>query len=363
MQTKTHRKAPALLALAPLFFALPIAIRAELPPLPQPATSFGASVSEGSLYIYGGNTGKAHEFNTECIKGDFFRLKLPDGTAWEKLLGGDPLLGAPMIAHGGYVYRIGGLQARNPKGQKDDLHSTTIAVRFNTKNNAWEKLPELPDARSSHDVAIVGDTLYVGGGWRLKEGNKEGENGEWQKTVLTLDLKAPEKGWSSFAQPFQRRALAMVAIGDRIWFMGGMDQKDEPSRLTDWYDTKTQTWGKGPILPEGMLNGFGMAACASGGKLIVSPLSGKVLTLSANGEAWEEITQLSKPRFFHRIVPLAEGKVLAVGGSSRKGQIPEVEVVALDGSKAAAKTAEAAPATATETASATPAAEQGEKKN
>ena len=48
-----------------------------LPPIPQPATSFGAAISDGWLYVYGGNTGKAHEFNKECVKGDFFRLRMP----------------------------------------------------------------------------------------------------------------------------------------------------------------------------------------------------------------------------------------------------------------------------------------------
>ena len=42
---------------------------AELPPLPQPATSFGAAFAGGALYTYGGNTGKAHEFHRDCVNG------------------------------------------------------------------------------------------------------------------------------------------------------------------------------------------------------------------------------------------------------------------------------------------------------
>ena len=42
-------------------FVLPFGAGAEssLPPIPQPATSFGAAIADGWLYIYGGNTGKA----------------------------------------------------------------------------------------------------------------------------------------------------------------------------------------------------------------------------------------------------------------------------------------------------------------
>ncbi|MEI9894054.1 MAG: hypothetical protein WDN28_09250 [Chthoniobacter sp.] len=54
-------------------FLLPPGSRAAsaLPPIPQPATSFGAAITDGWIYTYGGNTGKAHEFNKECVKGRF----------------------------------------------------------------------------------------------------------------------------------------------------------------------------------------------------------------------------------------------------------------------------------------------------
>lgn len=338
MQIKNILLTLALLALTSL--------RAELPPMPQPATSFGAAIDGDALYIYGGNTGKAHEFHTECIKGDFFRLKMPDGTAWQKMPGGEPLLGAPMVAHGGFIYRVGGMEARNAKGQKDDLHSTAHAVRFNPKSNQWEKLPDLPEPRSSHDIAVLGDTLYVGGGWRLKSGNAEGDNGEWHTTLLTLDLRAPERGWTTIPQPFKRRALAAVALGERIWFLGGMENDDAPSRRVDWFEPKTGAWGKGPLLPYGTLAGFGMAACAAKGKVLASPLSGKIYALSADQQIWEEIGKLAKARFFHRLLPLADGRLVAIGGSSRKGQIPELELVDLDAKPAIASAAAAPTSTA-----------------
>lgn len=342
MQThNTITKLTALLALV----SLPAA-RAELPLMPQPATSFGAAITGDALYIYGGNTGRAHEFHTECIKGDLFRLKMPDGTAWEKLAGGEPLLGAPMAAHGGFIYRIGGMEARNAKGQKDDLHSTSHAVRFDPRTNKWEKLPGLPEPRSSHDIAVFGDTLYVGGGWRLKSGNADGDNGEWHATLLTLDLRAPEKGWTTIPQPFKRRALAVVAFADRLWFLGGMENDDEPSRRVDWFEPKTGAWGLGPLLPDGSLGGFGMAACTAKGKLLASPITGKIYALSADQKAWDEVSKLAKARFFHRLLPLADQRLVAVGGSSRKGQIPELEIVDLDAKPAAAAAAPASTSTA-----------------
>ncbi len=309
---------------------LALTARAELPPLPQPATSFGAAISGEWLYAYGGNTGKAHEFNRECVKGDFFRLRLPDGAAWEKLPGGTALLSVSLVAYEGKIIRIGGMNARNEKGAKNDLHSTDEVVQFDPATQQWTALPALPEPRSSHDAVLVGDTLYVGGGWKLAGDDGEGVHAAWQQTLLALDLRALERGWRSVAQTFQRRALAAVAGGGKLWFLGGMDGEDEPSRAVDWYEPATGAWGKGPDLPDGSMAGFGIAGCAAGGRILASPLSGKISALSANGSQWEEIAKLTPARFFHRLLPLADGRVLAVGGSNRQGHVQTLELVSLD---------------------------------
>jgi outer membrane protein assembly factor BamB len=325
-----------------VLFVLPHGSRAEtpLPPIPQPATSFGGAIADGWLYVYGGNTGKAHEFNRECVKGDFFRLQLPTGTAWEKLPGGLALLSSSVVSYEGKIIRLGGMNARNEKGAKNDLYSTDEVMRFDPATQKWEALTPLPEPRSSHDAAILGHTLYLGGGWKLSGDDGEGVHSKWHDTLLTLDLRAPEKGWQAQPQPFQRRAIATVAQGGKIWFIGGMDAHDEPARAVDWFEPATGKWGKGPDLPDGAMAGFGIAACEQGGKLFVSPLSGKVSTLSDDGAKWVEATKLTPARFFHRLLPLADGRLAAVGGSNRQGHVTEIELVSLDAKAAVEKPVE-----------------------
>lgn len=298
-----------------------------MPPVPQPATSFGATIAGDWLYIYGGNTGKAHEFNNECVKGDLFRLQLPDGSAWEKLPGGLELLSPALVSHEGKVIRVGGMHARNEKGAKNDLHSTDEVVQFDVAAGKWEALPPLPAPRSSHDAVIFNDVLYVGGGWQLSGDDGDGARAKWCDTMLSLDLHAPEKGWQTQPQPFQRRALAAVVHQGRIWFIGGMNSQDKQSREVDWFEPATGQWGQGPELPDGPMAGFGVAAAEQGGQLYVSPLSGTISRLSADGRKWEEASKLNTPRFFHRLLALADGRLLAVGGSNRQGQVRELEVV------------------------------------
>ena len=313
--------------------------------MPEPVTSFGATLDGGWLYVYGGNTGKAHEFNKECVKGDFFRLQMPSGKTWEPLPGGLPLLSCSLVTYEGKVIRIGGMTARNEKGAKDDLLSTDEVMRFDPAMGKWELLTSLPQPRSSGDAAILDHTIYVGGGWNLSGKGESGANTHWYDTLLTFDLNAPEKGWQSQPQPFQRRALAAVAHAGRIWFIGGIDNHDELARAVDWFEPATGQWGKGPDLPDDTMGGFGVAACEQGGKLVATPFSGKVLVLSTDGQKWEEVTKLNPPRFFHRLLPSSDGRLIAVGGSNHQGHVSELQLVSL-GAKTSAATSAAASAPA-----------------
>src|SRR5688500_5501399 len=88
------------------------------PPVPRAVSSFGAAVSDGWLYVYGGHCARTHQYSTEAVVGTFHRLKLSNPKAWEELPGGPPLQGLALVAHGGKIYRVGGMQPRNKPGEK-----------------------------------------------------------------------------------------------------------------------------------------------------------------------------------------------------------------------------------------------------
>ncbi|MDB6152379.1 MAG: Kelch repeat-containing protein [Chthoniobacteraceae bacterium] len=330
-------KFPHLVFFALLALLLPAPASESPPDLPQPAVSFGATLSDGWLYIYGGNTGKAHEFHRESISGNFFRAKVSGGTEWEKLPGGQALLSSSLVSHGGKIIRIGGMGARNNKGEKNDLHSTEEVMSYDPATQRWEALPSLPEPRSSHDAVVVGDLIYVAGGWQLAGDDGDGAKATWHSTVLVLDLNALDRGWKASPQPFQRRAIAAVAEGGRIWFLGGMDNHETLSLAVDWFRPETGEWGKGPDLPKSPMSGFGMAGCALGNKVLASPLSGKIYALNQAATQWEEVARLTPARFFHRLLPVEEGLLVAVGGSNHDGHVRLVELIALKKESAASE--------------------------
>jgi N-acetylneuraminic acid mutarotase len=159
---------------------------ASYPPLPVAVSSFGAAETGGYVYVYGGHSGQAHVYSTETMIGKLLRLNLASPSkGWEDLPGGPPLQGLAMVAHGGKLYRIGGMYARNKPGEEGDTLSVATCAMFDPKTNKWSALPDLPHGRSSHDAVVVGDTIVVAGGWCL---NGRGKDREWHYTALILDL-------------------------------------------------------------------------------------------------------------------------------------------------------------------------------
>jgi N-acetylneuraminic acid mutarotase len=300
---------------------VPVIATKELTPLTEPTSSFGGAVDAGWLYVYSGHVGGEHEHSSENLSPRFQRLNLADAAAsWQELPGGTPLQGVPLVADKGKLYRVGGLSAKNKPGEPEDLYSVASAQVFDVASGKWSDLPELPVARSSHDAAIVGDKLYVVGGWTLA-----GENKSWIDSALVLDLNQPTTGWREIAKPpFQRRALAVAGHQGKIYAIGGMDSQNKTSQQVDIYDIAKDQWSAGPVLPtESRMKAFGASAwgtadAASGGSLFACGTDGLLFKLTGDGSAWVSAGKLDQGRFFHRLLPGPDQSLLIVGGASMK---------------------------------------------
>jgi N-acetylneuraminic acid mutarotase len=297
----------------------------EFAMLSHPVTSFGAAIADGYLYLYGGHTGEAHSYSLEEQGHTLMRLNL-DTKEWETLIEGPHLQGLALVAHDGKLYRIGGFTARNAKGEEDDLWSQSSVGCFDPTDDEWSELPSLPEPRSSFDAAVLGDVVYVVGGWSLQGGAPP----HWHTTAWKMDLKQAQPEWEAVpSPPFQRRALAVAACNGKLYAIGGMQHEGGPTRRVDVFDPQTGAWSQGPDLlgDDGMV-GFGAAACAAGGRLYVSTIKGDLQRLAADGARWELVGKTPTARFFHRMLPIDESHVLVVGGANMEsGKFEEVEVL------------------------------------
>ena len=79
--------------------ALPaVTFAVELPKLPEPVTSFGAVISGGSLYAYGGHKAGSHSWSLPTTSSKLQKLDLANPTEWEELKGG-PAVQSPASQH------------------------------------------------------------------------------------------------------------------------------------------------------------------------------------------------------------------------------------------------------------------------
>lgn len=306
------------------------------PDLAEAITSFGGAVADGWLYVYSGHTGRAHAHSRDNLSQSFARLNLADPQEWEALTMETPLQGLPLVACDGKLFRIGGLDARNARGDDEDLHSVDEFACFDPATKSWTKLPSLPAPRSSHDAAVLDNRIYVVGGWNLTGAS---DSGEWQTGAIVYDTALGAEGkWEKLPEPpFQRRALAVAAWGDRIWAIGGMDEYNDIKRDVFSYDPATRTWTKAAELPGDGMQGFGASAWGMDSGLYVSGTDGAgsendgmLYRLSESDGQWQPVGKLGTARFFHRLLPHEGNSLLAVAGASMsKGHLKDIEQVEL----------------------------------
>ena len=209
--------------------------------MPEALASFGAAVCDGHLYVYSGHTGKAHAHSRDNLSDGFYRLALDGQGEWESLPMRTALQGLPLLTHGGKLYRVGGLHATNPAGEEADMHSVDEFECFDPQSNQWKALAKLPQPRSSHDAVVIGDKLYVVGGWTLSGDS----GGECLEEALVFDLSEESGQWHKLPTlPFQRRALAVGNWQGKLIAIGGMDEDHGISTAVDCFDPQSETWSK-----------------------------------------------------------------------------------------------------------------------
>jgi len=296
----------------------------EFAELPEGIASFGAAKDGEWLYVYGGHTGKTHTYSKGQSSARFQRVSVKKGGAWEDLPSGPGLQGLVLLAHKGAIYRIGGMFAKNESGKPQDLYSVADVAKFDPKTKSWADLSPLPEGRSSHGATIVGDKLYIFGGWSLNGA----EEPKWQSTALVLDLTAKEPAWQELpAPPFQRRALMSSAANGRIYVTGGLTAEGSISKEVDVYDLKSEEWSKGPEIPGMPMNGNGLASIGAEGTIFISGMDGKVYRLNKSKDGWDAVGKLQQPRIHHRLASLGHGVFLAVAGATMQNNLKNISTV------------------------------------
>jgi len=294
-------------------------------PLPEPLTSFAATVLGNYLYVFSGHSGGTHGFGKQLLVDHFRRIRFDDPSAeWEELAMHDPAQSAAMVHDGKYIYRIAGLSFIDKEDGKADFKSTDYFARYDIESNTWTEMAPLPAPRSSLDAAILGREIYVSGGWNLQ--GPTASSAPWHEDMLKFDLDRPDLGWQTLpGVGYKTRAISMAAHNGKIYVIGGIQDRGI-TRKVSVFDPSNPSWTEGPELPADHRSaGFATSSFATGGKLYVTGSSGVVYRLSNNGDAWEVETRLFYPRNFLRLLPISADRLIALGGTGPGGRTAVVE--------------------------------------
>lgn len=305
----------------------------SIAPLPAAISSFGAAVTGDSLYVYGGHIGRAHQHSKDNVFDAFCRMDLSRaGGEWEVLETGPLLQGLALVSYEDRIYRIGGMSPRNAADEEADLLSLPDVACYLPKEGRWEASTPLPEGRSSHDAVVVGDSLYVVGGWNLGE-ESDSADSPWLESGLVADLREDPIVWRTLPRPpFQRRALAVAAAGGKLLVLGGISKDGGISQRLDSFDLETQSWSQGPDFPvpsenQGGMMGFGMSAFGVGDRVFASGAEGVIYEISSSAAEWKKGEgRLETPRFFHRLLPHRDRLLLIAGASPESGHLADIEV-------------------------------------
>jgi len=192
------------------------------------------------------------------------------------------------------------------------LQSQRETALYTPSTDSWTALAPLPEVRSSFDAAVLGDHVYVFGGWNL---DGQADSGQWLETAWSLDLSDSDAVWKPLAkQPFRRRVISVAAHNGKLFVIGGVTPEG-PTTDVDLYDPALDCWTQAEPLPGVGMSEFGSSSFATGGTLYVSTLDGFVHRWSNSANDWETIAKCDPARFFHRMVPIGGSRLLVIGGS------------------------------------------------
>ncbi len=192
-----------------------------LAPLPEARVYAGAAVCGGVLYVVGG---AADQADLATTTGALFGMPL-DGARrrWQALA---PLTDGRFIpavtAAGGKLYVFGGGRL-NAKGEPQNLADSWV---YEPEDDAWTRLPDLPQAARGIDAATVSDDLILlFGGYTATAVQARRKGPAFGFSDQVLAFRPSEQAFERVGRmPYAAIGTAPVLAGGRIYLTGGEDR-------------------------------------------------------------------------------------------------------------------------------------------
>jgi hypothetical protein len=308
----------------------------------RPRSSAGFAQSGSQLYWAAGHLGQFHYYGRCHFSREFHCLDLSTGQ-WTRLADFPvPAQGFRMVAYEDGVFAFGGFVY---EGDGEwPVRSTDVIRRYDISTNKWENVGTLKNPRSSNVAGMVGDLVYLIGGWNGFSKPHPDEAKPWiskqdtfHDTIEVFNLRSRSSTELLPLGISPRRAFAAVTKGPDITVACGLG----PNGFTDLktevltFSTETRTWTKLFDTPLGLFSpGLarpGHAPLIIGGLFVAPDHShyeefDTIATLDPHsGGGWKVLAKLVSTRTFAETALWKDRLLLVLGGHSDLFPVSTVE--------------------------------------
>ena len=140
----------------------------------------------------------------------------------------------PGVVLGGRILLIGGLG--KPFSDRTVLRDVSA---YDPKTDVWVPGTPMPIARTRVGGAVVGDRLYVTGGF----------TGSSFASSRVYIYDGSEDAWERGPMPTRRAGHAVVAVGGLVYAIGGGNNQVGQLNTSEVYDPVTEEWASLPPMP------------------------------------------------------------------------------------------------------------------
>uniref|UniRef100_A0A147B3V9 Kelch 31-like protein n=1 Tax=Fundulus heteroclitus TaxID=8078 RepID=A0A147B3V9_FUNHE len=197
----------------------------------QRRTHFSLSASGGRLFAIGGRNVEGLLATTESY--------LPASNTWQM----KAPMEVPRCCHSSATLPSGDILVTG--GYISCAYSRSVAC-YDVESDAWTERAPMETPRGWHCSATLGGKVYVVGGSQL------GPAGE-RVDVLLVEVFSPESGsWGRVASlPLGVSTAGLSLLGDELYLLGGWNEAEKRYKAAvQRYDPATDSWSKAEDLPE-----------------------------------------------------------------------------------------------------------------
>jgi N-acetylneuraminic acid mutarotase len=211
--------------------------------LPSPVHHAAAVAFSGKIYLFGGflhpemlggwsSVANAWAFDPQT---ESWSARAPMPT---------PRGGAHAAVVGNKIYVIGGYATSAHRGGAIGM-DTRANEEYDPATDRWIEKQPMPTPRNHHAVGVIDGKIYVAGGRIGAPFTGSSSH------IKVMEVYDPIKDiWARRPpMPTARSGLAYGVIDDKLFVIGGEDEKGTVHKVTEAYDPKTERWIKYPDMP------------------------------------------------------------------------------------------------------------------